>query len=334
VLFASALTAIFGTALAATLFRRWVILPLEAIGDAARSLIKDDTHPLPHFESPELQDVSDAVGSLQRSLRSARDDAVAALAGIEQSAVLAIQVRSELADEIGDMPDGWSAHTLLVPAQGVVAGDCFDIGLLDANRLYVVVIDVTGHGAAAALNALKAKSQLRAALRSRLDPGAALDWLSRETLKDDHAELLTAIVLVVELDTGRIRYSSAGHPPGLLTDGEQVRTLDESGPLIGAFAASWPTSIADVPPGWTVLLHTDGITDAIGADRERFGEERLQACMTVVDPVELLDRVHASVDGFRVGARSDDLTAIAIHRVHEGELAAANGDRAEDTMQP
>lgn len=330
VLFASALTAILGTALAATLFRRWVIQPLAAIGDAARSLIRDDTHPLPHFEAPELQDVSDAVGSLQRSLRSARDEALSALEGIEQSAVLAIQVRSELADEIGDMPDGWSAHTLLVPAEGFVAGDCFDIGLLDANRLYVVLIDVTGHGASAALNALKAKSQLRAALRSRLDPGSSIDWLSREMLKDDRSDLLTTTVLIVQLDTGRIRYASAGHPPVLLTDGESVRALDETGPLVGAFAASWTTAVADIPPGWTLLMHTDGITDTIGAQRERFGEQRLQACMTEVDPVVLLDRIHTAVERFRVGARSDDLTAIAVHRITTAPIELP----ADDTMQP
>ena len=314
VLALSALGAILGTALAASLFRRWVLRPLSSIGDAARALSHDDTAPLPHFDAPELQDVSDAVGQLQRSLRTARDDAVAALHGIEQSAVLAIQVRSELADEIGEIPHGWAAHTLLVPAEGVVAGDCFDIGLLDASRLYIVLIDVTGHGASAALNALKAKSQLRAALRTRLSPGAALDWLSREMLKDDRADLLTASVVVVDLDSGHLSYANAGHPAPLLTDGDRSIVLDQSGPLVGAFAASWSTHEAELPPGWTLLAHTDGLTDTIGADRERFGDERLARCLTTADPVALLDGIQDAAETFRVGDRSDDLTAIAIRR--------------------
>lgn len=326
VLFLSALAAVLGTALAASLFRRWVLQPLARISGAARALSHDDTAALPHFDAPELQDVSDAVGQLQRSLRSARDDAVAALRGIEQSAVLAIQVRSELADEIGEMPDGWAAHTLLVPAEGVVAGDCFDIGLLDAAHLYIVLIDVTGHGASAALNALKAKSQLRAALRTRLSPGAALEWLSREMLKDERADLLTASVVVIDLASGRLSYANAGHPAPILTDGERTVVLDRSGPLVGAFPATWATHESEIPAGWTLLAHTDGLTDTIGADRERFGDERLASCLTTSDPVALLEQIHDAAETFRVGDRSDDLTAIAVRRAPTDEpLGAADG---------
>lgn len=335
VLFASAAMAISGTALAAMLFRRWVIQPLHQVGTAARALAEDDTAPLPRFDSPELQDVSDAVASLQRSLASARDDAVAALAGLEQSAVLALQVRTELADEIGSMPPGWTAESMLVPAEGVVAGDCFDVGLLDANHLYVVVIDVTGHGASAALDALKAKSQLRAALRSRLDPGPAIDWLSREMLKDVHTELLTATVMLVELDSGVIRYANAGHPTAKLFDGREVRELEPTGPLVGAFAATWTTEQAVLPPDWTLLVHTDGLTDTIGVDRDRFGPERLLACLDDVEPGALLQRIRMEVDAFRVGPRSDDSTAIAIHRLGDGDpddgLSGAVGDEPAAT---
>lgn len=336
VLFASALIAIASTALAASMFRRWVTVPLAKISDSARRLADDDTTPMPRFDAPELQDVSDAVELLQASLRSARDDAVAALEGIEQSAVLAIQVRSELADEIGEMPDGWAAHTLLVPAEGVVAGDCFDIGLLDAGRLYVVLIDVTGHGASAALNALKAKSQLRAALRSRRGPGPALDWLSSEMLKDGNADLLTAFVGVIELDTGRVRYANAGHPPALMTDGDHVIALDQGGPLIGAFDATWSTAEAVLEPGWTLLVHSDGVTDAVGDDRERFGDERLRSTIDTADPIALLDRVQLEVDRFRRGPRADDITVIAMHRAAPivVDAGAALADHAIVAAEP
>lgn len=317
VLFASAVVAIAGTALAAMLFRRWVIRPLHQVGLAARTLAVDDTYPLPTFDSPELQDVSDAVGSLQHSLKAARDDAIAAFRGLEQSAVLALQVRTELADEIGHMPPGWSADCMLVPAEGVVAGDCFDVGLLDADHLYVIVIDVTGHGASSALDALKAKSQLRAALRSRLAPGPAIDWLSRELLKDEHTDLLTASVTIIELTTGVIRYANAGHPASVLTNGHDHRELTVTGPLVGAFAATWTTEETVLPPGWTLFVHTDGITDTVGVDRERFGSERLRDCLVDPDPATLLTAIRTATDEFRDGARTDDCTAIAIRRLNE-----------------
>lgn len=222
---------------------------------------------------------------------------------------------------------------MLVPAEGVVAGDCFDVGLLDATHLYVVVIDVTGHGASSALDALKAKSQLRAALRSRLDPGPAIDWLSREMLKDEHTDLLTASVTVVDLATGEIRYANAGHPPTILTDGVERRELEPTGPLVGAFAATWSTGETVLPRGWTMFVHTDGVTDILGADRERFGSERLYACLDQPEPGALVANVRAALDEFRVGPRPDDCTAIAIHR-HREPADAPAGERPHAAAGP
>ncbi len=212
VLVASAVAAFGAIVLVAMLFRRWVTQPLELIGESARALSIDDEQELPDFDSAELQEVVDAIRALQRSLAHERDRAVTAYRALEQSAVLALHVRSELADELGDPPPGWSVGSALVPAEGVVAGDCFDLGLLDQHRLYVVMVDVTGHGAGAALDALKSKSQLRAAMRSRVSPGGALDWLSRENRKDERADLLTAVVAVIDVDTGVCQYANAGHP--------------------------------------------------------------------------------------------------------------------------
>ena len=314
VLFASAMAAIIGTALVTVLFRRWVTQPLARIGATARRLATDDTAALPDADSPELQDVTDAIRSLQSSLVHARDEAVTAFDALEQSAVLAVQVRSELADEIGEMPSGWTAQSVLIPAEGLVAGDCFDVGLLDADHLYLVMIDVTGHGATAALDALKAKSQLRAALRSRLTPGAALDWLSRENRRDDGADLLTAVVMVIELSTGECSYASAGHPPALLTDGDEHRELEPTGPLVGAFPTTWRTDGVTIPPGWLLFVYTDGITDTVGPDRERFGDDRLRDCLDTTDPRSAVEQVRASCDAFRANGRTDDVTAIAIRR--------------------
>ena len=70
------------------------------------------------------------------------------------------------AEERAVTPGGWSLATKLRAAEGFVAGDCYETGLIDQATMYIVVIDVTGHGAKAALSALKAKAQLRSALRT------------------------------------------------------------------------------------------------------------------------------------------------------------------------
>lgn len=318
VLLATAVAAFAATALIAVLLRRWITQPLAQIGASARALSADETQQLPDLDSAELQDVIDAIRTLQVSLARERDRAVTAYRALEQSAVLAVHVRSELADEIGDPPPGWSVGSALLPADGVVAGDCFDMGLLDQHHLYVVLVDVTGHGPGAALDALKSKSQLRAALRSRVSPGGALEWLSRENRKDARADLLTAVVAVIDVDTGACQYANAGHPAPYLTDGAETIELRQTGPLLGAFESNWHTETVMIPPGWTLLLHTDGVTEALGDRRQRFGEQRftdLLRTADIVHPKELVRDVLTGVAAFRVGARTDDVTLVALHRI-------------------
>jgi sigma-B regulation protein RsbU (phosphoserine phosphatase) len=296
----------------------------------------DDRAALPDFDSAELQDVTDAIRTLQQSLAHERDRAVTAYNTLEQSAVLAVHVRSELADELGDPPPGWAVGSALVPAEGMVAGDCFDLGLLDQHRMYVVLVDVTGHGAGAALDALKSKSQLRAALRSRVSPGGALDWLSRENRKDARADLLTAVVAIIDIDTGVCHYANAGHPAPLLTNGARHVTLGRTGPLLGAFEATWRTETVTIEPGWTLLLHTDGVTEAMGPQRERFGETRFSEFLQdawVSDPKALVAELLTSVRTFQVGRRTDDITVVAIHR--DSPETAADVEATEmDTVSP
>ena len=149
-------------------------------------------------------------------------------------------------------------------------------------------------------------------------------------LKDQHTDLLTASVSVVDLATGEIRYANAGHPPTVLTDGVERRELEPTGPLVGAFAATWTTGETVLPRGWTMFVHTDGLTDILGADRERFGRERLHACLDDPEPRALIACVQTTTEEFRIGPRSDDCTAIAIHRHLEPVDAVVGTDPGGD----
>jgi sigma-B regulation protein RsbU (phosphoserine phosphatase) len=169
----------------------------------------------------------------------------------------------------------------------------------------------------AALDALKVKTQLRAALRSRLAPGASLDWLARQNRREDEVELFTAVVLVIDVGTGECRYANAGHPPPVLTDGHEHLPLVGTGPLLGAFAATWSTETVTIEPGRTLVMYTDGVTEAVNHSRERFGEQRLVDGLSgapITDAGGLVDRVIAAVDDFRDGPRSDDVTVLVVHR--------------------
>jgi serine phosphatase RsbU (regulator of sigma subunit)/CHASE3 domain sensor protein len=314
----------FGAALACTvlavwLFRRWVTKPLAEISNAARAITGGQLAAMPTFDTTEFGDVADAIDSMQRSLADERDRAIRAYEALEQSAVLALQVRSELAEERAVTPGGWSLATRLRAAEGFVAGDCYETGLIDQQTMYIVVIDVTGHGAKSALSALKAKAQLRSALRTGLSPGSALGWLAQEHHDDAVDDFVTAFVAVVDVASGECRWANAGHPPALVTTVGSARELPHTGPLIGPFDSTWSTETVAIPPGGVLLVYTDGLTEAQGEDRSLLGEVRLHELLEATvgqgaGPDEIVESLIRLVDDFEIGNPTDDVTIVALAR--------------------
>lgn len=318
-LIGSLVTALLGALVVVELFRRWITAPLIEIGQAAQSVSAGHPQAFGRYRARELDDVASAVDRLQRSLSSERDRAVRAFETLQQSAVLALHVRSELAaDQRLDLADGWHTFARLVPAEGMVAGDCYDVGLVNPAVAYVVVIDVTGHGAVAALNALKAKSVLRTALKAGQAPGDAIGWLKRHGSEDDQLDYLTCFAASIDLDTGRCRYANAGHPPALLLHpGGALSELMCTGPLVGPFDARWDTEAIQIEEGDTLVIATDGLAEAADADRVRIGEaavaERLVATAGR-GPQAALDALFGLLAEHHIGSPSDDVTVLAIGR--------------------
>ncbi|MEO6570668.1 MAG: PP2C family protein-serine/threonine phosphatase [Ilumatobacteraceae bacterium] len=109
-----------------------------------------------------------------------------------------------------------------------------------------------------------------------------------------------------------------GHPPALLTDGTEIVELGSTGPLVGAFRATWRTDSVEIDPGSMLVIHTDGVTDALRPDRERFGETRLRRCISDLDPTATVRCIHESIEAFRSADRNDDVTVLAFSRARRG----------------
>ena len=223
----------------------------------------------------------------------------------------------ELASKLGAFPPGWTAAADLLPAEGWVAGDCYDVTLVSPHVLGIIVIDIAGHGAPQAIMALRCKEILRAALRMNLEPGAALGLLA-EQVGDLHPSFVTAFVALVDTTTGACRYANAGHPPALLAGHDNVvHSLSPTGPLLGVFDASWSTAVATVGAGAKLAVYTDGLTEARDHAEEFYGMERL-ASLVVTLPCEVAESViKACFDDLRVfrpSRLSDDVTMVLVCR--------------------
>jgi sigma-B regulation protein RsbU (phosphoserine phosphatase) len=304
------------TAVAAFLIRRWLMVPLSSITAAVRRIRAGEDAELTPHGPPELRQVATAVDEMQRTIRQQRDDAIRAREAIEQSAILAVQVRSALTSDLGDYPTGWTMAAGLRPAEGVVAGDCYDVTLISPTTIAVIVLDIAGHGAQSAVAALKCKELLKAALRSGLDPGPAVSWLSEQ--EHGLGELfVTAFLAVIDTESGRGLYANAGHPHALLARGGQLERLGPTGPIVGPFVTTWQSASMVVDPGGKLIIYTDGLVEARDAARAFYGESRLIDLLLTLDCPEaqpVVDHILGDLDDFHPGRLADDVTIVVACR--------------------
>lgn len=207
---------------------------------------------------------------------------------------------------------------LLRPARAV-GGDLYDYLMLEGGKLLLVLGDVSDKGVAAALFMVRALTLLRSFAPTAPSPGELLRLVNIALCRDnDTFMFVTLACCVVDLSSGEWSYSSGGHePPLLLGDGEPRFLQLEAGPALGLLEeAEFPVHQGRLETGSTLLLYTDGITEAEDSGQACYGTERLvQIAARLADrpPGELVEGISHDVREF-VGAceQSDDLTMMAL----------------------
>ncbi|HVW43225.1 MAG TPA: SpoIIE family protein phosphatase [Amycolatopsis sp.] len=183
----------------------------------------------------------------------------------------------------------------LPAARGVnVGGDWFDAFTRADGSIVLTVGDVTGHGLEAAVIMGKLQNALRAYATEGHGPAGTLR-LTHNLLRDwDSPLLATAVVLDLELSTGRIRWANAGHLPAFVAGADgAVRALDEpNAPLMGVpFSFRITEYESGLGPGESVLLYTDGLIE--------------RRCQSIDDGMERLAEVFRSVSGLEIHSAGD-----------------------------
>jgi sigma-B regulation protein RsbU (phosphoserine phosphatase) len=216
---------------------------------------------------------------------------------------------------------GWDIAAQWHPIREV-AGDFYDLYPLPDGRLAVVIADVSGKGVPAALFMALSVTVLRFAMSLGLPPGELMDRANQAIIDSQGSRMFTtAFVGYLDLGSGRLQFASAGHNPPLLYRAATGRCEDlvAAGVAMGLFkSAEYAERAITLKRGDVLALYTDGITEAIDAQEQEFGEERLESLVKQQadrPALELAERIINAAAAFAQSTGAlDDETLVVIKR--------------------
>ena len=212
--------------------------------------------------------------------------------------------------------DEVSLFGILEPAKEV-GGDLYDFYVRN-DRLYFCIGDVSGKGVPASLVMAVTRSLFRT-LSAHNDAPERIVGLMNAAMSEmnESSMFVTLFVGVLDLASGRLAYCNAGHCPPVVVGGANPRTLKVEANIPVSLVPDWNYcgQQAVIEPGQTLLLYTDGLTEAEDINHALFGEARMMEVLQHADPapkVLVEQMVHAVHTYVGTAEKSDDLTLLAV----------------------
>jgi sigma-B regulation protein RsbU (phosphoserine phosphatase) len=253
------------------------------------------------IENARLYQVAVEKGRLERELQMARD----------------VQA-SLLPSETPQLP-GWEFVARWRPAREV-AGDYYDFIADDQGQLGLVIADVTDKGMPAALFMALTRSIVRASVAGAYSPAECIARANRLVYEDSTQGMFVTLFYALLNPAAReLTYVNGGHNPPLLCRAGQVRPteLTLTGLPLGIEAdAAYEQRTLRLKPGDLILLYTDGVTDALNAQGQDFGMERLERVLQdhfLSSAADVLAALEGALDDFTgPTAPFDDMAMMVI----------------------
>jgi serine phosphatase RsbU (regulator of sigma subunit) len=211
-----------------------------------------------------------------------------------------------------------------------IGGDFFDYFDLPGGRLGFVLGDVAGKGPPAALLA----AMVQGIFTSHVEDGRPARTVEGVNRVLHHriveGRFATAFYAVLSPDGTLVSCNAGNNPPYLVGRDGSVRRLEVGGLPLGPFNdATYGEEETPLRPGDTLVLYSDGVSDAAGSNDEAFGEERLLRCLgpaCAMEPEQLIEHVLGEVRRFSADLpQFDDITLLVVRYAGEGEPAPAQG---------
>ncbi len=263
--------------------------------------------------------VASATGLRLRNLALAEE--AAERKRFEQEVTLARRIQVALLPAETPQIAGLEVHGGNIPSRGV-SGDYYQVvERPETNEVAVIIADVSGKGIGASLLTFYVDALVIAYLGENLEPAEIFNRISPQmNAKTPVESFATAFLGIFSIDTGELRYASAGHDPTLLVRSDNdLELLMPTGMPLGLMPEAVYTSAeASLEVGDSLVLYTDGITEAANPEQEEFGRERLvEVCgkHRSEPPKELARSIEKVVDAFVDGVPyHDDRTLVIVRR--------------------
>lgn len=224
----------------------------------------------------------------------------------------------------------FDAAAAMVPCRAI-GGDFFDYIDLPDDGFGFALGDVAGKGPPAALLGAMLQGSLTAQAFASVGPAATMSAVNTALVRRGIRSRFVTLFYGVLFPDGRLTYCNAGHNAPMLVTGDEVQRLETGGMVLGIFD-SVPFEEASVvlQPGDFLVTFSDGVSEALNAEGEEFGDDRLLSSIADMTDFEVeprLKHVFASVSTFTAGAtQSDDVTAMIVGYRSPQDVAAVNSE--------
>jgi len=262
-----------------------------------------------------------ALRRLQNQLRDANRKLMEANQRMERELALAGKVQASFLPPELKVEGGWQIATMLKPARQT-SGDFYDLIPLPNGSLGLLIADVVDKGVSAALFMALSWILIRTyAVEHSTQPENVLAAVNRRIVAEiGSGQFITAFYGILDPATGELTYCNAGHPPPLLFGAQHSgvgHSLSRTGMALGVFETeTWEQGVVELHPGDTLVLYSDGVTDAENEQADSFGDSRLRANVraNLGRPAqETRDALLTGIKAFSGEAlQSDDITVMVV----------------------
>ena len=205
------------------------------------------------------------------------------------------------------------------PAQEV-GGDYYDFLMINKDKLYFSIGDVSGKGVPSALFMAITKTLIKSNLQHNHNPSDIVSNVNEEIARDNPSCMfITLMVCILDLKTGEMSFTNAGHnfPYMRKRDGSIIALKQTHGPAVGIISNNiYHQDTVKLEKGDVLFLYTDGITEAFNRDKILFGEERLLKVLKSTSTNNIEDFSHFvlnKVSSFSQGmTQHDDITLLSL----------------------